>query len=558
MKPLWLEIEGYKSYREKQRVDFEALGRDGLFGIFGRTGSGKSSILDAVIFALFGGGRDLGSLINSVCKSARVSFAFNMLTADGRKTFEASRGITRNKDGSVNTSECRFIRYDGSHPVVLASDRTEQMNEAVRSVLKLDKEEFSKTVVLPQGQFADFLRLGSAARNDILEKIFMLDKYGTLLESRAKQEKEVLKERSIQMGQIIQECAYAADAELARQKEAVSAGKAAGEMLEKQAKDAEAFFTVMTEAYKNTCELETLLARAGELAQQAGEMTKIKAACLQAEKAERALPFIKAYSEAKMACDKAAGEKERLQKSFLPAEERMKAASAMFETAEKNRGENMKLGQLSVALEDYIKLQVNAENIKKEAEKARGFAAALQIEFEQADTRAKKLETGLNKLKEKNYAIFAASRLEEGMPCPVCGSTSHPDKAEGAMLDARALELQANEAKETAEGVRKRLDEARGKVEGLLGKAHEAGNNMDAVLSRLAGLSPEAKTLDPDRARAILEGTRRRLKQITEDFSAASNEKDNAEKVFNTLKQQLAAAENAEKIYTAGLKKAET
>ena len=54
MKPLKLEFSGLNSYRESQVVDFEELGRGGLVGIFGPTGSGKSSILDAITLALYG------------------------------------------------------------------------------------------------------------------------------------------------------------------------------------------------------------------------------------------------------------------------------------------------------------------------------------------------------------------------------------------------------------------------------------------------------------------------------------------------------------------------
>ena len=54
MKPVSLEFSGIHSYRERQKIDFEELGCFGLFGIFGPTGSGKSSILDAITLALFG------------------------------------------------------------------------------------------------------------------------------------------------------------------------------------------------------------------------------------------------------------------------------------------------------------------------------------------------------------------------------------------------------------------------------------------------------------------------------------------------------------------------
>ncbi len=82
MKPLKLEFRGLNSYREPQTVDFEQLGRGGLFGIFGPTGSGKSSVLDAVTLALYGkvdrAENNAGGIINLKEKFAEVSFVFEL------------------------------------------------------------------------------------------------------------------------------------------------------------------------------------------------------------------------------------------------------------------------------------------------------------------------------------------------------------------------------------------------------------------------------------------------------------------------------------------------
>ena len=81
MRPKLLEIEGLQSFTDTQVIDFEKLGETGLFGIFGPTGSGKSTILDAITFALYGrvkrAENGTQGIINSRCDTARVAFTLN-------------------------------------------------------------------------------------------------------------------------------------------------------------------------------------------------------------------------------------------------------------------------------------------------------------------------------------------------------------------------------------------------------------------------------------------------------------------------------------------------
>ena len=79
MKPIKLELMGLNSYTDKQTIDFEKLTSRGLFGIFGNTGSGKSTILDAITIALYGDiARDATDYINTSCDKAMVKFEFEI------------------------------------------------------------------------------------------------------------------------------------------------------------------------------------------------------------------------------------------------------------------------------------------------------------------------------------------------------------------------------------------------------------------------------------------------------------------------------------------------
>ena len=90
MKPRYLEIEGLQSFKEIQKINFDELSETGLFGIFGPTGSGKSTILDAITLALYGkvhrAVMGTQGIINTNSDKVRVTFVFDLLKNNRRKT----------------------------------------------------------------------------------------------------------------------------------------------------------------------------------------------------------------------------------------------------------------------------------------------------------------------------------------------------------------------------------------------------------------------------------------------------------------------------------------
>src|SRR4051812_36782403 len=101
LRPRYLEIEGLQSFTDIQVIDFDRLGETGLFGIFGPTGSGKSTILDAITLCLYGKVQRayLGTqgIINTDKSSLRVLFVFDLLKENTRRTFKVERLFKRKK-----------------------------------------------------------------------------------------------------------------------------------------------------------------------------------------------------------------------------------------------------------------------------------------------------------------------------------------------------------------------------------------------------------------------------------------------------------------------------
>jgi DNA repair protein SbcC/Rad50 len=176
MRPLGLELEGFAAFRERATVDF----RDAeLFAIVGSTGHGKSSLIDAISFALYGkvprhGERDIAPVMTLGCNETRVSFTFEVAGA----SYIATRVLRRKASGEgANTRALRLelLHEDGTTDVL--AGKKDEFEHTVRKLLGLDFEQFTKCVVLPQGQFASFLHARAGDRVAILSTLLDLGRY---------------------------------------------------------------------------------------------------------------------------------------------------------------------------------------------------------------------------------------------------------------------------------------------------------------------------------------------------------------------------------------------
>lgn len=183
MKPIALKMKGINSFLEEQLIDFKTLTSRGIFGIFGPTGSGKTSILDGITLSLYGDiSRNTKDFINANTDTAYVSFEFEMSDLPPRR-YRIEREFKRNKTGGVTTKYAKMLAIEEEGPVVL-EDRPLKVNDQCEAVIGLTKEDFTRTVVLPQGKFSEFLKLKNKDRGEMLERIFNLQQYGDQLTSK--------------------------------------------------------------------------------------------------------------------------------------------------------------------------------------------------------------------------------------------------------------------------------------------------------------------------------------------------------------------------------------
>lgn len=194
MRPVRLSFSGLNSYRTEQTIDFEKVTDLGLFGIFGPTGSGKSTILDAMTLALYGkverAPRGTQGIVNHDEKKVIVAFTFDIGAGRSRTRYRAERSYAGRAGGEVRTAQARLIkitrRSDGNFGAdeQVLCDRDRDVTEAVTAVIGLGVEDFTRAVVLPQGRFAEFLSLKGKDRRQMLERIFGLERFGKQLQDR--------------------------------------------------------------------------------------------------------------------------------------------------------------------------------------------------------------------------------------------------------------------------------------------------------------------------------------------------------------------------------------
>lgn len=176
MIPVQLTIEGLYSYQERQTIDFKNLTDAGLFGIFGAVGSGKSSVLEAISFALYGETERLNmrdkrayNMMNLKSNSSYIEFDFINYE---NKLFRATRDFRRNskKFEDVKPNNVTFYQKIDNKWVPLDHSNAE-------AIIGLSYSNFKRTIIIPQGQFKEFLELGAAERTNMMKEIFNLQRF---------------------------------------------------------------------------------------------------------------------------------------------------------------------------------------------------------------------------------------------------------------------------------------------------------------------------------------------------------------------------------------------
>ncbi len=412
MKPLRLEFCGINSFSEPAVIDFRALLDYGLFGIFGDTGSGKSTIPDCIGFALYGNvsrsrSGSISDIINYRLDKAYVHLEFE-ITYDGkRRRYLAERELKRKNAAQT----LKVYEYDGDSAVCIA-DGVREGNALLEKIVGLEQKDFEKCIALPQGEFAQFVKSARSDRLKLVSRLFDLERYGEGLQKRtnaacneAKSAAEILKVRLERYGGVTEAGIAGLKGEIAELAKKTEALKKTLEAKKEEERRIAQQLSLAKEAKKLNERLLILDREREEIERLEGEISRLFAASV----------AVKAVRE-KRESEKEAAEAQTAQ---IALEERRRLALADFErakcwNAEKADEEISALTELRVRAESRMAEEKRILGMQEKLVLSRRTFASLMKEFEGFHYSEEKeaIEARLKTLETGDFVTFVSARLK--------------------------------------------------------------------------------------------------------------------------------------------------
>lgn len=472
MKPLKLKIAGLQSFREEQEIPFDRLSERGVFGIFGPTGSGKSTILDALTLALFGkvvrAKNKTQGILNTGEKRLSISFLFELNAPGGKKKYRVDRRYSKKDDISVKHDHSRLVEIDQAGRDVVLAEGESRVTGHVEALLGMKAEDFTRAVVLPQGKFAEFLlNLEGVKRKEMLQRLFSLERYGKLLTERLN---ERIGQTSYELNGVEKELAGIGNAS----KEALDEAEkrmAEAKALEDSAagilKKAQSRFEKAQRIWGLQEELERVEEEQAIHASREDEIRRVEIAVDAAGRAAKVVPLVKARDEASGEKEKSLLAQEEAEAKAVGCRAEARAKKDLFNAArERREKEGPKLIALKAGLETAQKLEEEVKGIAAEVQK---YKNDRRLRLRERDTSKEKAEKydrirtalqGEIKQEEENLALnmVTGSRREQ-----VAKAKREADRftAAAEALEAAKTEVQNRQADLSAAGEeRKKAEEA--------------------------------------------------------------------------------------------------
>ena len=547
MRPLRLTLSAFGPYAAQTTLDLEKLGKGGLYLITGDTGAGKTTIFDAITYALYdhsSSGIREGSMLR--CKYAddktptfvELEFEVHGVRYTVRRNPEYQRPKTRGEGMTTEKADATLTYPDDRPPVTKAKDVT----AAVQEIIGLDYNQFSQIVLIAQGQFTKLLNASTEERSRIFRKLFRTQRYAQLQERLQAEAAALNQQRTAQNAKLdsllggLQFAPDDPDAEALRALCAQTVPETALTLLDaltaRQAAALEEAGTALqtTEAQLDTVQrqlgaaaqaqrlAQQLAARQAELAaakpaldaaraeadRHAGDAAQLDALTAQVTQAQSALAAYDALdalcrqqTEARDAARLAAAQAHKrrtqldsLNAALAAAETELSALADADTRLLALQTRSTQLAQRGEALAKLEQRLAECQHQAKRAHKAQESYRAAAAAQDEARTRQNTLERAFLDAQ----AGLLAESLTEGAPCPVCGSTHHPARA--LLPHTAPTQAQVEAARQAAAAADRQAQTASAAAQSALAAANEAK----------ISLRRDAETLLPERFTAP-EGT---------------------------------------------------
>ncbi|WP_412497102.1 AAA family ATPase [Shewanella algae] len=422
MRPLILEMRAFGPFADCQRIDFTELGDKPLFLINGPTGAGKTTILDAICFALYGkttGNEREGSQMR--CDNAddglltEVYFSFEL----GQKRYsirrcpEQQRAKSRGEGFTLQKSEAELKRLlpDGTEELLVASKVTDA-NACIEELTGLDVDQFRQVMVLPQGKFRELLLADSKEREKIFSQLFQTHIYRRIEERLKQQALEIkAKARDLQSRRagILETAGVESLEQLSAEIAALSPSLTEATSNKQKASDALAQSAkTLDNAKALTAEFERrklLQTQLDALEQRRAEIELHQQTLEKARKAEKLLPSLKELQFRQQEWQQAKAKEADYAKQLQSAEQRLKQATddkatlaELDEHANKLRRELEQLDKLQPAINELKQLTEEHELGLVEFGRLERAEQQSRTELEQWQQQQQKLKSEANEL----------------------------------------------------------------------------------------------------------------------------------------------------------------
>lgn len=517
MKPTYLSFCGINSFSERAEIDFEQLLQFGIFGIFGDTGSGKSTILDCIGFALYGNvarsrSGSIADVINYNTDRADVQFEFEIFYDGSRRKFRVERELKRK-----NAAQSAKVFERDKDRWVAVADGVRESNALLERIIGLEQKDFEKCIALPQGEFAQFVKSARSDRLKLVSRLFDLESYGDALIKRA--------------GGKLAEARNALDVTNARLEQYAQITKETVETLAEEVKTLAARETALQTSLTSIRKEKELLAEkvrrrverervAAEMAKLEARREEMKTLSGELDRLDRAAAAVKAAREAKDCRLRAAEREKNLQaaQARVQRAEETERALAAWNAAEAEERERVLAERIAAAKARQVTADELARAKEHFAKAERSLAEERTAfrDFSYDEERAKLeraaaalgtedfvgyLETHAKSLFKGEYAQFASELRDLTEKYGEIGDDSRPliekydalAAGERPDLDALRAQFEARQ-KERADVERQKLmlEKAKGRYDLHLENLRRLSADLDETKARIARLSEGA------------------------------------------------------------------
>lgn len=522
MRPLQLKISAFGPYAELQELDFTKLGQNGLYLITGDTGAGKTTIFDAITFALFGeasGESRRADMLRSKYARAETPTFVELELLHGEKVYtvrrnpEYMRAKARGEGITRQAADAELVYPDGR-----VVTKVREVDRAIREIVGLTREQFAQVAMISQGEFRKLLQADTAERQKIFREIFKTKTYEILqerLRSEASDLDQQMNETKQSMRQYVdgivchEDSSLALDVHKAREGGMLTAdvlelldklleedGAAQQSLNTRQAQltaqnDLLTAQITKAEAYREA--KETLQQQQARAAEANEELSSAQAALLAAQETEpqqealgKEIAAIDAllpdYDEREQADSQLQENKKLLQDTQESQRDSVEQTEALRVRIAEMKQEYASLADADAQCERLSAQCKAVEEHREQFEKLLEALEALkqqkevlqekQTAYVEAAVKSDRLRAdyeGKNKEFLDEQAGIIATTLTVGHPCPVCGSTEHPMPAslsEGAPTEAdvKKAKREYEAAQKVTEAASSEANTQRGKV----------------------------------------------------------------------------------------------